>query len=116
MTDQIGHQLGADLTITDQGGVVVGAPITPATSCGRAARDPLVPRRCTEATAVEVRDVEGAHVVTGYRPVKGSGWTSPQTSRPTGLLGPSPAAAGAARRLGHRRVRAAVAGPLLVGA
>lgn len=68
---------GADvaITLTDQAGTVVGRTGRPPRRLVTRAGDPLVAAALRGASGVRVRDVDGRPTVSGYAPVRRTGWT-----------------------------------------
>lgn len=74
-TDDFGGEFGATITVTDQGGVVVGATGRTAQSLISRADDPLVSRALAGRKGTTVGSVDGERTVSGYAPVPETGWT-----------------------------------------
>jgi hypothetical protein len=73
--DAYGHQVGADVVITDQAGTVVGSTDHADERLVSRARDPLVRAALDGDSGVEVRTLDGRRTVSGYAPVPAAGWT-----------------------------------------
>jgi len=73
LTDAAGD--GVVLTLTDQAGTVVGRTDAPPTRLVTRAGDELVAAALRGAGGVRVRDVDGRPTVSGYAPVRATGWT-----------------------------------------
>jgi hypothetical protein len=74
-TDAYGSEVGATVTVTDQAGVVVGSTGDNAERLVSRARDPLVAQALRGRSGVRLGNVDGRRTVSGYAPVRGTGWT-----------------------------------------
>ncbi|MCW2997078.1 MAG: magnesium or manganese-dependent protein phosphatase [Solirubrobacterales bacterium] len=74
-TDAYGSEVGATVTVTDQAGVVVGSTGANAEHLVSRARDPLVAQALRGRSGVRLGNVDGRRTVSGYAPVRGTGWT-----------------------------------------
>lgn len=66
---------GVVLTLTDQSGVVVGRTGRAPDRLVTRARDPLVAAALSGRSGVRMRDVDGRPTVSGFAPVRSTGWT-----------------------------------------
>lgn len=74
-TDAFGREFHANVTVTDQDGVIVGTTGGAANRLVSLAQDPLVGKALKGRKGTSVGDVDGDRTVTGYAPVMGVGWT-----------------------------------------
>ncbi|MCW3016175.1 MAG: magnesium or manganese-dependent protein phosphatase [Solirubrobacterales bacterium] len=74
-TDTYGSEVGATVTVTDQAGVVVGSTGDTSERLVSRARDPLVAQALRGRSGVRLGNVDGRRTVSGYAPVRGTGWT-----------------------------------------
>lgn len=73
-TDDFGREFHANVTVTDQDGVIVGSTAQAASRLISLAQDPLVTRALRGRKGTSVGSVDGDRTVTGYAPVVGTGW------------------------------------------
>jgi len=74
-TDAYGSEVGATVTVTDQAGVVVGSTGNDAERLVSRAKDPLVAQALRGRSGVRRGNVNGRRTVSGYAPVRRTGWT-----------------------------------------
>lgn len=74
-TDAYGSEVGATVTVTDQAGVVVGSTGNDTERLVSRAKDPLVAQALRGRSGVRLGNVNGRRTVSGYAPIRRTGWT-----------------------------------------